>query len=101
MSEAQTRYEAFYIGQLRRDAFQETLKIRKAIIALPETGTTLGDHDMKPQNVRYEVRAFVSLTLSKPGTARLSKLIEEIAPICSIYDIGFRKVAEEYKAGKE
>lgn len=58
----------------------------------PETGTSGNTHDMKDEYIVGEIRPATSSTLSEERITKMQKRIEEIAPVCSIYDVDFQNL---------
>lgn len=58
-------------------------------------GVSLSALDLKKENVLDEFHSTTSSTISQKGNTEMSKLLNEKAPVCSIYDVDSRYLAEE------
>lgn len=61
----------------------------------------VGVYDMKEADIVDEIKPAASSTLDEIETTMLRKLVRNIAPVCSIYDVIFIKSAEKHKRGFE
>lgn len=73
---------------------QATLKKRKMTNYPLKIGAGAGADDMNEEGIVYEVEPPASWLLSKRWSTAMSKLVAEMAYLCSIYDADFRNMVK-------
>lgn len=64
-----------------------------------ETGADVGEDDIKDESSVHELECTATSILSKVGTTEMSKHIQEIAPLCSMYDVDVTNMADKREIG--
>lgn len=63
------------------------------------TKASAGENYMKEENIVNESESATSLTRSEQGRTTMSKLVKGMAPLCSVYNVDLRSLAEKHVLG--
>lgn len=76
-----------------------TLKKREITNSSLESGAGAGFYDMKKEDKAHEIKPCSILTLSREEKTLMSKLIKEMASLCSFCNMNIRNLSEQHDIG--
>lgn len=95
MSRTQTGVMRFTSDKNGTMFLQTTLKKRKVVKSPLETEAGAHVQDMNKEDIVNEIEPTTSSTLSKDQSTAMSKLVNNMVPMCFIYDMDFKKLSEK------
>lgn len=78
---------------------QKTLKKRKMVKSPLETEASTSGHEVKEEDIVDECKPAASATLREEKRTTMIKIVNALDPLCSIYEVNFKHLAEENKLG--
>lgn len=91
-----TRYEVSYFREQWQYVLAKDAEIRRATKTYWKAAATGSAHDIKENDSLDDVGSTTSLTLCRDWKPEITKCVERIAAICSLYNIDLWNLAEKY-----